>query len=347
MKITIKEVAHAAHVSISAVSLAFNNKPGVSKNTKAKILQVASEMGYDFKVKNKSRQSEQIVRVLKIMRHGHTINSNHNFFIDAYIDAINSIAHKGITIEVGTYNIDIPIDDIAELMLNAPPIKGYLILGTELSSEDVLILLKTERNIVFMDTFLDYIPADFVDMNNTDAVYKIISYLQSNGHDQIGLIKSSVHTRNFHLREQAFYQVMKHLDLKTHREYVIDVDSTFTGAYEDMTKYLAGSPKLPTAFFAINDIIALGSMKALQKKGYKIPDQVSIAAFDNLPMATMVSPALTSIDVSKHKIGQNALTMLLSKSGHNECSPPMKILIGGELVERDSVKKITSVSEII
>ncbi len=343
MKVTIKDIAKATHVSISAVSLALNSKPGVSEKTKDLILQTAKEMGYRPTAKSEPLQADQIVRVLKIKRHGHTINSSHNFFIDAYIEGINLVARSsGVTLQIGTYDTDTSITEIAYKMDHAPQFIGYLILGTELSSNDVTTLLATGKNIVFMDTFLDYIPADFVDMNNTDAVYKIVNYLKKHGHTQIGLIKSSVHTRNFFLREKAFYQVMKDLDLTFNKNYIIDVDSTFEGSHRDTLKYLKKHDQLqlPTAFFAINDIIAFGSMKAFQEKGYIIPGDISFIAFDNLPMGSMVSPSLTTIDVSKHKIGQNALTMLLSKSKSNKCTSPMKTMIGGQLIERDSVSDL-------
>ncbi len=342
MKVTIKDVAQRADVSVSAVSLALNNKPGVSKETRMKIIDTAKTLGYDLSPKQDAKAASPVVRVIKIQRHGHTINSNHSFFIDAYIEGINTIAHKrGITLEIGTYSIETPISVLADSMMATPQIKGYLILGTELSIEDVITLTATGKNMVFMDTFIDFIPADFVDMNNTDAVYKVITYLMEHGHKDIGLIKSSVLTRNFYLREQAFCQIKKLLNLSMHEEFTVDVDSTFDGAYEDMKSYLSSSPTLPTAFFAINDIVGLGCMKALQEMGYNIPDDISILAFDNLPMDSMVSPALTSIDVSKHEIGQNALTMLLSKSEHNESTPPMKTMIGGRLIERESVKNIS------
>lgn len=323
MKVTIKDIAQVADVSVSAVSLALNNKPGVSDATRRRILETAEELGYTAISRHEQSTSANVVRVLKIQRHGHTMNSSHNFFIDAYVDGINEIASlKGIKLEIGTYGMETPISELTERMIKAKPIIGYLILGTELSENDVLALVQTGMNIVFMDTFLDYVPADFVDMNNTDAVYKIITYLIDHGHRKIGMIKSSVPTRNFVLREQAFSQVAGSLNLHIDEEQIIDVDSTFEGAYTDMKGYLRNHTNLPTAFFAINDIIALGCMKALQEAGYDIPEDVSVIAFDNLPMASMVSPPLTSMDVSQHRIGQNALTMLLSKSGHNESTPP-------------------------
>ena len=177
-------------------------------------------------------------------------------------------------------------------------------------------------------------------MNNTDAVYKIVKHFLQNGHREIGMIKSSVHTRNFFLREKAFYQVMNDLEVPLRNKYIFDVDSTYDGAYSDFLTILQKNPDMPTAVMAINDIIAMGSLRALQEKGFQIPDQISLIGFDNLPMAEMVVPQLTSIDVSKKEIGQTAIEMLLLKSQKNYVHPPIKTLIGGRLIKRDSVRKI-------
>ena len=133
---------------------------------------------------------------------------------------------------------------------------------------------------------------------------------------------------------------MDDLEIPIRKEYIFNVDSTFDGAYADFSKILQKNPDMPTAVLAINDIIALGSLRALQEKGFRIPDQISITGFDNLPMAEMVVPQLTSIDVSKKEIGQTALEMLLLKSSRNYAHPPIKTLIGGRLIKRNSVKKI-------
>ena len=177
-------------------------------------------------------------------------------------------------------------------------------------------------------------------MNNTDAVYKLVNYFKRCGHERIGLIKSSVNTRNFQLREKAFYEVMNGLGIEVNDDYIIDVDSTFDSSYNDFTEHLKRKPALPTVFFAINDIIAMGCMKALQEEGYIIPDDVSIAAFDNMPMAEMISPQLTTVDVSKREIAQTALDMLLLKCEREINPPPRKTLIGGKLIIRNSVKTI-------
>lgn len=341
MKITIKDVAYKAKVSTAAVSLSINNKHGVSEETRERVLKVARELGYEPLTKIIYPEAETTIRFLKISRHGHTINKNHNYFIDAYVEGITATANEsGSVLEVEAYSSDVPLESIINKINDSQQITGYLILGTELSEEDIRAFVKTGKNIVFVDTFLDYISADFIDMNNTDAVYKLINHFIKMGHKKIGLIKSSVQTRNFLLREKAFYQVMENLNLEIKEDYIIDVDSTFVNAYNDFKTFLSSNPELPTVFFAINDIIAISCMRALQDTRYSIPEDISIAGFDNLPTASMVSPTLTTIDVSKRYIGQTAFDMLLIKAGREEAHPPRKVLIGGKLTIRESVKDL-------
>ena len=341
MKVTIKDIAAKAGVSVSAVSFALNDKPGVSKTTKAKIQQVSTELGYPHHPPKTGKfidHSGEIVKVLKIVRHGHTINASHSFFIDSYIEGINEIAHQqGITIEIGTYTANTPLSTILSTIGQASPAIGYLILGTELDVHEMEALIATRRNVVFMDTLADYVPGHFVTMNNTDTVHQAISHLKQYGHSQIGLIKSSVSTKNFHLRERAFHQVMQDSALSVDERYIVDVDSTFDGAYQGMLAHLNSTAELPTAFFCTNDIMALGAMKALHEKGFIIPEDISLVGFDNIPMSEMSSPPLTTIDVYKHKIAQHALQILLSDQGAKSANTSIKTVIDGRLIIRSSV----------
>ncbi len=340
MKPTIKIVADHAKVSTSAVSIALNNKPGVSDETRERIIRTAKKLGYEPLIRTET-PTDPKVRFLKISRHEHTINKSHNYFIDAYVDGITNAARQnGAVLEFETYQADIPLAEIISKIEESPQINGYLILGTELSLQDIDTFVQTGKNIVFMDTFQDYIAADFVDMNNTDAVYKIIKHFLQNGHLKIGLIKSSVQTRNFFLREKAYFQVMHDLGIPINKDYIFDVDSTYEGAYSDMLKTLKSRKAFPTALFSINDIIALGCLRAFQESGFKIPEQISIAGFDNIPISEMIVPQLTSIDVSKKEIGQTAMEMLLLKLQREQPHPPRKTLIGGRLIKRSSVRKV-------
>ena len=76
---------------------------------------------------------------------------------------------------------------------------------------------------------------------------------------------------------------MRDLELTCNENYMIKVHPTMLGAYRDMKKYLLSEPELPTAFCAINDIVAFGVMKALKEFKYKVPDDISLVGFENMP----------------------------------------------------------------
>ena len=82
------------------------------------------------------------------------------------------------------------------------------------------------------------------------------------------------------------------------------------GAYKDMKEYLAKGAKMPTAFFADDDMIALGCIKAFQEAGYRVPEDISVASFDDLPFCEISSPRLTTIKVFKYEMGQIAVRRL-------------------------------------
>lgn len=337
MKIGIKEIAEKAGVSVAAVSLALNNKQGVGKDTRDRIIESAKKLGYPALSKANLGDDQNTIRFLKISRHGHTVNVDHEYFIADYLNGVmDSAKLHNMVVEIESYGHEVAVDEIIEKIESTTNIDGYVVLATELNEEDIKQFLATGKKIVFIDAYIFSVSADYVNMNNMDAVYKVVSYLKDLKHVDIGMLKSSISTGNFTLRERAFYRSMEALGVTINKDYILDVDSTFAGAYEDMKGYLDKGIKLPTAVFAINDIIALGAMKALSEKDIKVPDELSIVAFDNLSMSEVTSPPLTSVNVPKRQIGQVALDMLYLKLNHPTDRAPMVNLISTEIIKRGS-----------
>ncbi len=337
MKIGIKEIAEKAGVSVAAVSLALNNKQGVGKDTKDRIIEAAKELEYPALSKVDLGDDQSKIRFLKISRHGHTVNVDHEYFIADYLNGImDSAKLHNMIVEIESYGHEVPVNEIIEKIQTSTNVDGYVVLATELNEKEITQFLATGKKIVFIDAYIFSVSADYVNMNNMDAVYKVVSYLKELNHVEIGMFKSSISTGNFNLREQAFYRSMNALGLAIKEEYILDVDSTFAGAYEDMKAYLDKGIKLPTAVFAINDIIALGAMKALSEEDIKVPEELSLVAFDNLSMSEVTSPPLTSVNVPKRQIGQVALDMLYLKLNHRADRAPMVNLISTEIVKRGS-----------
>lgn len=341
MKIGIKEIAKEANVSVTAVSLALNNKAGVSEATRKKILEVAEELGYQPPPGKTGSDEPCTFRFLQIPRHGHALNRDHENFIGNYLNGIMDSAQlHDIVIEIESFQPTTPIETVVQKIISNTQAAGYIILSTELSADDVQALLDTEANMVFIDTYIYSVAADYVNMNNMRAVYNIIKYFKELGHTDIGMIRSTVGGSNFTLREQAFYRALSDLGLACDPDKIFTVDSTFEHSYKDMLNHLEKKPELPTAFFASNDIIALGCIRAFQEKGYKIPDDISIFAFDNISMSEMSTPSLSTVNVPNRQIGQVALDMLYLKHQHQREREPMVNLVSSKLIFRNSVKNL-------
>lgn len=333
--LTIRDIATAAGVSPATVSLVLNGKGEISGVTRAKVLEAVSRLNYVPRAAKLRSEAGETLRFLKISKHGHTVNRDHSIFISDYIDGMSAEAtRRGYKLEVVTHELQ-PISAIAETLAGAP-ISGVIALGTELSEADVRQLQGYGLPTVFIDTFYDVIEANFVNMNNADAVFKVLQRLHGQGYQRIGFVASHVDTTNFRLREQAFHKNMGRLGLTVDPRDTISIESTYDGAYEDTLAWLSKGQDLAECYFCTNDVIAYGFLKALKEHGVRIPEDVAIVGFDNLPLSSTMDPSLTTIDVSKRKIGYLAVTVLDDLINTAEAQPPVKILVGAELIRRAS-----------
>ena len=334
---TIKDVARIAQVSTATVSFVLNGKPGISDETRVKVLQAAAELNYSQRPSRQSRETKaKSLRFLKISKHGHTVNRDHNVFISDYIDGMSGEASRlGYNLEIVSFE-NVPLDNIIA-SLSSTTTDGVIILGTELSEPDIQSFQHLSVPFVVIDTFFDFVECNFINMNNKDAVFQVLSHFVARGFKRIGLIASNVETTNFHLRKTAFLEVMQRFNLPFDESEIISVDSTYQGAYEDMLSQIKSGITLPDCFFCTNDIITYGCIKALQEHNIRIPEDISVIGFDNLPMSETMTPSLTTIDVSKEKMGYLSVKLLDEQINAASKPPAVKILVGAHLVERASV----------
>jgi LacI family transcriptional regulator len=337
MASTVKDVGKLAGVSATTVSLVMNGKSGISQETRNRVMQAVETLRYTHRGVRTARGSGNgTLRFLKIAKHGHTVNRDHNTFISDYIDGMSREATaSGYKLEIVSFEGD-PVENIVASM-GATQVDGFIVLGTELTEQDIQLLQALPTPLVVIDSFYDVVECNFVNMNNKDAVYKIISYFIERGFKNIGFIASNVQTVNFQLRKEAFIEGMKSLGLGHNNRDIVTVDSTYEGAYQDMLAKLQNGLVVPECYFCTNDVITYGCIKALREFNVRIPHDVSVIGFDNLPMSATMEPPLTTIDVSKTKIGYLAIRLLDELINADERQPAIKILVGANLVERDSV----------
>lgn len=143
----------------------------------------------------------------------------------------------------------------------------------------------------------------------------------------------------FSYRSIGYKRALSRAGLPIEPRYTITLGITTESAYRDMVAHLEKNSDLPTAFFADNDVIALGSMRALQEKGCRVPQDVSIIGFDNIPFGEISSPRLTTIHVFKQEMGEIAVRRL-NDHIKQESKIKTKIQVCTEFVERESVRDL-------
>jgi DNA-binding LacI/PurR family transcriptional regulator len=337
--VKISEIAQRANVSTATVSMVLNNKPGISEATREKVIKIAKELGYSVPPFKKASHRNMGKIQLAIYRKHSKVVSDTPFF-HALIEGIESKAGQySYQLIIKYLSDDSDIDSIKkEIRDNS--IDGMLLLGTEMEEKDFEKFVRMDVPVLLLDSCFMNINANYVVIDNVSGLYKATKYLLEKGHREIGYLKSSIPIQNFRERYEGYLKALAEANLTPNVKHTIPLLPTMDGAYEDMVRVLSRKPHLPTAFVADNDIIAFGAMKALKEFNVKIPDEVSIVGFDDMPFCTITEPKLTTINVDKNALGQLAVENLIYIM-EREKRIFFKTTLGVTLVERDSVKTIT------
>ncbi|HAF31673.1 MAG TPA: hypothetical protein DCG76_01745 [Anaerovibrio sp.] len=180
---------------------------------------------------------------------------------------------------------------------------------------------------------------DTVLMDNEDSVAKAVKYLLENGHTKIGYLQGDTRIRNFVARGRSFNRTLWENGFTVDKNLVFNVKPNVVGAFEGLNRYIAEGREMPTAFFADNDMIALGAMQALQKNGFSIPGDVSIIGFDDITLGEAFSPGLTTISVDIKAMGRLAVRRLVEQIQNRDEAHSCTRLYNN-LVIRGSVGKL-------
>lgn len=139
--------------------------------------------------------------------------------------------------------------------------------------------------MIVLDNLFNHEEVHSVAINNYDAGYKAVRELIACGHRRIGHITSRFEFNNMYYRRKGYEAALNANGLQVSEANIWRVTPTLEGAYKDMIALLEQNPEMPTAFFAGNDIMAVGCIRALQERGVSIPEDVSVIGMDDLQLA--------------------------------------------------------------
>lgn len=335
MAITAKELAKKLNLSATAVSIALNNKPGVSTNTRNLVIKAAEKYGYDFtRLSLKHKHTSDIYCVIY---QTHNAILNYMPIFSELIDGMEQECHhqgyhlKMIQIHEKKDNLQRWIED-----LRIANCAGIILLGTETSIYMCKLFLKLSVPVLLLDSQFDSLDCSSVLINNRQGAYLATNLLISQCDSQPGYLRSSYRIGNFEERKIGFDKAVREYGMSPSNSIIHELSPSVDGAFTDMLELLDRKDTLAKCYFADNDLIAIGAMKALKLRGYKIPDDISIVGFDNISESRIVEPSLTTIDIPRIFMGQTAIKQLVQQI-EMPTTHAIKIEISTKLIKRFSV----------
>lgn len=330
MKVNIKTISKMTGVSPATVSNALNNRKGVSRETAERIQAVAREFGYFDGARIET------INFVIYKRDGKIVTDTP--FFTALIAGVEAEA-RAAGYKTVICNLDYREPDffaVRDQILNDSS-SAILLLATEMQEEDIKPFSSSLAPIVVLDSWFEDMTFDSVLISNTDSVCSAVRGLIARGHKKIGYLCGSTRIKNFFYREEGYMRAMAGAGLEADPKFCFPLTPDMEGAYADMLFLLENGIEMPTAFFADNDMVALGAMRAFREYGYAVPDDISVVGFDDLPFGAVSYPPLSTIQVPKEEMGRTAVRRLIEII-RNPAGVKMKIQVCNTYIERGSVR---------
>lgn len=330
---TIQDIAKKAGVSPGLVSLALNGKPRVNAATADRIIRIANSLGYRRRVVR--APGAGTVRFVRLSRSDSPYRNSHAPFFADYIEgAEDHLKSRGYRFEVSSYPAEDP--EAVARTLAADGLRGAVVLATELTAGEVAALGGSGLPLVVLDACHDFLPFDHCNMNNRDAVHRIVSELRDLGHTGIGVVASANPTFNLADRAAAFDSSLELLGLARRPGWVYPAPADAAGAAEALIPAFRRR-RPPPALACLTDNLAYGCLQALAALKLRVPEDVSVIGFDDLPSSRVMHPPLSTVRVPTHAMGAAAARMLDARIADPD-KPVEKTLFACELVMRKSAR---------
>jgi DNA-binding LacI/PurR family transcriptional regulator len=342
-KTTMRDIAKAMDISVNAVSLALNDRKGVSEETRIRIMETAQKLGYlDRKLRYiRTFGQHHICVLIQDIYNGK--HKNMSFYSEILYFAIREAKDRGYDTLVHYFN---------EQVMNIPDcitkrqVAGIVVLG-KISTSNIEKLLAVNIHMVIVDHNPRLPNINCVVTDNISGGYMAARYLIGKGFTKIGYVGDFSYSNSVKERYYGFLEALVQEGLTRFEEtgeyirkysLIADIEPYMINNDVDAIKrMLPRKTQLPQAYFCDNDAAAVIVMEALKRKKIRIPEEISIMGFDNGSLTETCSPRVTTINVNRELMGQKAIGRLIQLMD-NENLKAEHTVIGVEIVERDSVR---------
>lgn len=329
MSVRLADVARHVGVSNATVSRVLANKPHVSEELRQRVLAAVEELGY---------QPSRLARSLQGRRSkiiGVIISDIQNPFFTHLVRAVEDIAyaHEHAIFLCNTDEDSTKEDMYVNLMV-AEHVAGVVAAPAVEKPEKWQKLSNVNIPVVLVDRRLPGASMDTVVTDNVGATVRLISHLIENGHRRIGAVLGTPQITTGRERYEGYVQALKAHGLLVLPELVRQGIPRETVGYQ-LTCALLELPEPPTALFTGNNLLTLGALRALQERCIQIPEDMALAAFDDLDWMSLMQPQLTVVTQPTYALGKLAAELLFQRLADSD-RPPQEIVLEPDIVVRKS-----------
>jgi len=310
MNVTIKDVARKAGVSPSTVSRVIADHPRISRETSRKVKQIMEELGYHPNLMAKSlvsRTTKTIAIILPKPAEELLLNF---FFYELIRGVLAQLTRSGYDmLMAGGSNEQEELDTVARLVRGGR-IDGLILLYSRTSDPVIDFLRREKIPFALVGRSLDYDDVPSVDNDNVQASYDATKHLIAQGQTRIGFVSGPAKLAMTQDRMNGYKKALEEAGYPFKPNWVVEGEFLIESGYRAMASIMS-QPEPPTALVVIDDVVAFGVLKGLAELGYRVPQDVAIVSFNNIALAELTMPPISSMDVGAYQLGYTASQLVL------------------------------------
>lgn len=328
----MSDVARQAKVSLMTVSRVINNKGDVSSETRQRVLDVISNLGYRPSAIARSLATKETSTI------GLVVPDVSNAFFAEVTQGVERLAYsKGYHVFLCNTEED-PQRELAVIQsLEEKRVDGLILCSSRLPEEKLVEVMSNLRAVVLVNRRLTQTADDTFDSVSLDderTGWAATDHLIKSGHKQIGFLAGPPTSYSAAGRRKGYLAALQEAGIHLADGWMKHCQPSVEGGYE-ATRYLLGDCPELTALFCFNDLIAVGALQACEELKRRVPEDLAIVGHDDIPVAALVSPTLTTCRVPRYELGARAVNALLERLRDcpGECN---QSVLQPELVIRES-----------
>lgn len=329
MRVTIKEVARAAGVSVATVSRVLNDSGPVAGDTRDRIRRVADQLRY---TPNGAARSLSTRRTGTL---GVLLPDLYGEFFSEVIRGLDQAAQRSSYHLLLSSSHNHRADIEAALQAMAGRVDGLVVMSPHIDVAVLTANLPESLPVVLLNSPLQDGGFDTLSVDNFGGARQMVAHLAAHGHRRIAVIRGPARNHDAAERLRGYRTALVDAGLAHDPGLEADGDFTEECGYRAVERLLTLDGP-PTAVFAANDSTAVGAMSALRDVGISVPGQVAVAGFDDIPISRYLTPALSSVRVSINELGARAMAQLIRAVADENRHPRAHQTLPTTLVIRDS-----------